>query len=114
MSSKFNFKNTVFFLIISVLFSGYLVLDIWKQQDQNQLWLLHQSKSTVLLHQNGNSLQVHTNNYKDAKKATKSFEVTNRITYTKYNALQNHYNIGVDKLLVIDSLGIYGCIQHPD
>ena len=67
-----------------------------------------------MIHQNGSSFQVHTNNYKDAKKGTKNFEVTKRITHAKFNTLQNHYIIGFDKLLVIDSLGIYICVQNRD
>jgi len=113
-SSALNFKRMAFFLGTLVVFSGYLVFVSWSSQTKEGVWLLHQTRNTILLYQSGNQLNVLTPDGTAAKRPIKPFKVAQRIQSVNYDSLQNHYTFHSKKLFVIDSLGIYGGVKHPE
>ena len=112
--SKPIFKNISIFLGSLVLFSGYLVYTMWSSQTKEQLWLLHQTRNTVLLHQNGTDLNIFSRDNENVEKLIKPYEIAERIKSVRYDSIKNHYKFDSRKVLIVDSLDIYGTAKDPD
>ena len=112
--SKPYFKNLAFLLISLVIYSGYLVIDVWKQQNEENLWLLHQTKNSVLLYQKDGELNVFTHHFNQSKKKIEMYKIEKRVTAIAFDTLQNHYTFSDKRLLIVDSTDIYGTIKNPD
>ena len=112
--SKFQFRNVAFLLIAAIVYSSYLMMETWSTQNEEKLWLRHQTRNSVLLQQKGNKLNVFSHDFNLAKKGIKNYEVAQRIKSTRYDSLQNQYAFGDKKLLVLNGSDIYGATKNPD
>lgn len=111
--SKLNFKNLFLFLMSTVAFSGYLLIQTWHLQQKKGVWLFHQTKNTVLLLHEGVQASVFTNDRERAESASKSYTIANGIDLISYDTIRNNYLFRDKKLIVLDSLGIYGTVKKP-
>ncbi len=73
----------------------------------------HQSKNSLLVFQKGNELRLFSTDTISSTRITTNYEVAERIKHTRYQTVQNAYKIKDEKLLIIDSLGVYGVDQRP-
>ena len=111
---KFNFRNLILLLISFIVYSGYLVFDVWAKGNEENVWLLHQTKNSVLLHQKGKVLNAISHDFTQIERRTKSLKIAKRITAVSYDSLQNHYIFKGKRLFVLDGSNIYGTIKAPD
>lgn len=112
--SKFRIRNVAFLLIAAIVYSSYLILDTWSTQNEEKLWLWHQTRNSVLPHQKGNTLEILSHDFIQAKEGIQAYEVAERIKSTRYDSLQNQYAFGDKKLLVLSGSDVYGATKNPD
>ncbi len=112
--AKFHFKHLIVLLIAAVVYSGYLFTYSWLGRNEEQLWLFHQTRNPVVVHQQGTQLHVLTHDFEQAEGGIQAYKTAKRITSITYDSLKNHYMFNRKKLLVLDSLDIYGAIRNPD
>ncbi|MEO0570262.1 MAG: ComEC/Rec2 family competence protein [Bacteroidota bacterium] len=111
---KFRFNKLVFLLIAVVAYSGYLLVDSWLRRNEEQLWLLHQTRNSVLLYQKGTALNVLSYDFDQAQKGIRGYKIARRIASVSYDSLKNNYVFNNKKLLVLNGSDSYGSIESPD
>jgi competence protein ComEC len=111
MLIKNTFKRTLTFLIC---FIGLQLWSLYNQQntyEKEQLLLAHQTKNSVLAHQKGNQLSIFTNDSSATKNFVTSFQIHERVDKLNYHSIRNSYKFNDQKLVLIDSFGIYDLEQ---
>ncbi|MGB5554627.1 MAG: ComEC/Rec2 family competence protein [Flavobacteriaceae bacterium] len=105
--TKATFKRTVAFLMAIVLFQSWAFYQTIQTKNKEALVIAHQTRNTILMHQTGDSLIVYSKVKQPAERLTTDYTIAERITAVKHDTLKNVYRIAEEKLLVIDSLGVY-------
>lgn len=108
-----NFKNLAVLLIAVIICSGYVFFEVWTSHDQEKVWLLHQTKNSVVLHQQGKRLNVLTRNPDKTKRLVRDYTIAQRIKSIRLDTLQNNYQAGGERLLILDGTGVYTRIKMP-
>lgn len=90
-----------------------MALQFWSLYNQQntyekeQLLLVHQSKNSILAHQKGNQLHIFTTDSISSKNFGTDFQIEERIEIMEYHSISDAYQFNNQKILVLDSLGIY-------
>lgn len=105
--SKVSFKRSAVFLTCIISFQLWTFYASYSTSHKEALLLAHRTKNSILLHQSGHRLEVATSDTVSSKAIIKDYQVAERIRNIKFQTVQNSYEMGTKKILVIDSLGIY-------
>ncbi len=97
-----------------VLFQSWLIWKSFQVSSTEKLILTHRSRNTILLHQTGPNLVVYANDTTNLGSIVNDFSVAERIQHIKLKPLQNSYNLGIKKLYVMDSLGLFPLEKEYD
>lgn len=111
--TKNTFKKTLAFLIC------IMVLQLWSLTNQHltnkkeRFLMAHQTKNSILAYQNGDQLQLFTTDSILSKNFATDYEIGERIEKMEYHSIANAYEFNNQKILVLDSLGIYSHAADP-
>jgi len=105
--TKLNFRRFAIFLTCIISFQLYLFYTAIETNIKEKLLLTHRSKNSILLHQTGREVLISTSDSSSIKKIIKEYQVAERIQKIQTDSIQNSYNWGSKKLIIIDSLGAY-------
>lgn len=105
--SKVSFKRTALFLVCIISFQLWTFYASYRTSKKEALLLAHRTKNSILLHQSGDRLEVATSDTVSSNAIIKDYQVAERIRNIKFQTIQNSYEMGTKKILVIDSLGVY-------
>ncbi len=105
-----SFKNISYILATIILFQGVQIYLKQKHKTANEFIIFHKSRQTLIgLHQ-GETLKFHhnlTDFNKSQNQLISNFTTDNNISTIKEDSIQSIYTFNNEKILVIDSLGIY-------
>ncbi|MFS4494367.1 ComEC/Rec2 family competence protein [Maribacter sp. 2308TA10-17] len=107
LSSRINFKRAALFLGCIMSFQLWTFYKSYQTKSTQALLLAHRTKSSILLHQLGYQLHINTSDSTSASGIVKNYRVAKRIRYIHFSSIQNSYMWKHNKILIIDSLGIY-------
>lgn len=105
--AKKSFKGVAILLSSVILFQGWVVFSNWKASNKEELILLHQTRNTILIHQLGKKATTFSSRKLINEKILIDYGIAERIDSIKQKELQNSYRYKNDRLIVVDSLGIY-------
>lgn len=103
-----------------VLFSGLVLFQIWliwstyETKNTEKLILTHRSRNTVLFHQTGPKLFVYAKDTTNLGSIVNDISVAGRIQHMKFKSIQHSYQLGVKKLYIMDSLGLFPLEKEYD
>jgi len=102
--------RSVIYLLIAILFSqGYFIYDSYKSNSKVFV-IFHKSRYSIIGFKNKNQLNLYHNLNDSVLKYDKvitNYKVGEHITKIKQDSIQSVYLLKANKILVIDSIGIY-------
>jgi competence protein ComEC len=102
--------RSVIYLLIAILFSqGYFIYDSYKSNSKIFV-IFHKSRYSIIGFKNKNQLNLHHNLNDSILKYDKvitNYKVGEHITKIKQDSIQSVYQLKTNKILVIDSIGVY-------
>ncbi len=105
--TKNSFRRMVFLLLGIIGFQAWSIFIVYTTQQQAKLMVLHQIGNTVLFHQKGAQLTILTTDDTAVEKMATDYKVAENIRKVMYQPLKNSYVLNSQKVLILDSLGIY-------
>ncbi len=112
-----SYKRLIGILLSVLIFQALLVYNKWQVTTHDEMVIFHKSRYSLIGFKHGNHLNVshnldstslHKNN------SILSYQVGNFIKQTEFDTLRNIYQFKNEKLLIVDSLGVYPSNMKPD
>jgi competence protein ComEC len=111
---KPNFKKMVFALIALMLFQCSYFGSRWICQNQKEWIVFNARKTSLIAERNGEDVIVYTNGIKEKNNLLQSYLTANFCHLPSQLPLQNVAYFNSQKIILIDSLGIYPQHISPD
>lgn len=111
--SKPKWKSVLVVFAGVVLFQSW---NIWNQFQVNQkevVLLTHRSRNTVLLYQTSSSLSIFTSDSSNIGTIANNYLVAEHIQKLDTTTIQNSYQLGNEKIFIMDSLAILPLEERP-
>jgi competence protein ComEC len=108
--TSFNYKNITIALLAIIIVQVSYTYTFYTNTTHDEFVVFHKSRYTLIGKKQGDNLNVSHNLDSITNKSDyilKNYKVGNFIKSVTENSLQNIYNYNNEKLLVIDSLGVY-------
>lgn len=105
--TRFNYKRIMFFLVSILCFQGYTIYQEQQTKNISEALVLHQTKQTLILNRRGHQLSILTNCKNRPDYLISDYRTAERIDSFHFDSLENSYSLQDEKLLIIDSTGIY-------
>lgn len=99
-------KRIISFLIAILIFQGVFIYNKYDTGQSQKFIVFHKSRHTLLASHHGNKLTLNKSEYKNDYTIS-NYKIGNAINSIESDSFQNIYSLRSEKLLVIDSLGIY-------
>lgn len=112
-----SYKRLTGILISILIFQALLIYNKWQVTAHAEMVIFHKSRYSFIGFKHGNHLNIshnldstplHKNN------SILSYQVCNFIKQTEFDTLKNIYQFKNEKLLIVDSLGVYPSNMKPD
>lgn len=104
--TKVSYKRTLTLLIAVIGFQSWSLYELYNTKKIEIFVIAHQTRNSVLLHQIGNKLHVITADSLMTEKLVADYSVGAQIGSVAYQLLKNSYQIGKNRLFIMDNTGI--------
>lgn len=115
---KPTYSKLIFSISTLLLFQSAIFITRWKTQNQKELIVFNNWKNTLVTERKGDKVNVYGNETilkKVASNSTlKAYLIANNSSIIQIKKLQNLYYFNNNRILVIDSFGIYSKEINPD
>lgn len=111
---KPTFNKMIVSLITILLFQSICFFTIWNTQNQKEFIVFNVKKSTLIGERIGQNVTLYTNDSLPNNSMLKSYLVANFSTIKSQKSLQNLAYFNDNKILIIDSLGVYSENTQPN
>ncbi|NHF61520.1 DUF4131 domain-containing protein [Flavobacteriaceae bacterium TP-CH-4] len=109
--SKATFKRAVLFLTAVIAFQLWLFYTGYQSWEKDSFLVAHQTRNTLLLHRTGPQLTIMTKDSSRSVRIVNDYLVAERVTSIQYRSIRNSLRWKNEKVLLVDSLGIYPSTQ---
>jgi competence protein ComEC len=110
--SQRKIRSLVIVLVSILALQTHSIIQHMSTQKKEEVLLLEQTGNTILWHQKGKQIQAHTYDTIKAKAIVNGIARAEKIDKVIYKPLKNIYTLHNQKLIVIDSSGIYPTLKH--
>ncbi|MCF1420294.1 ComEC/Rec2 family competence protein [Mangrovimonas futianensis] len=103
-----RFKHLIWITFVIILLQLSFIYVKFQNQQSNQLIVFHKSRQTILGIKHGRKLHIQSKDSSDNLYFLKDFKTERFINQITYDSIHPYYSLNNTRIIVIDSLGIYG------